>query len=174
MRHLAFALSVAAVAVAAGACSSSPSSTSGSNVSFTTDVMPFFEKRCATSQGLSCHGDPMVTGATLNGATNQQRPFLGRFLGTPASEIPTVYSGIVGVSSHEAPPLDYVKPNDPAHSFLWLKISGGITSPSVISQCTGGASPACGLPMPSDNTTLSTSDLNMISSWIQGGAPQSN
>jgi hypothetical protein len=155
---------------AAGGCSS-PSPSDGTSVSFSKTLMPLFQSRCSTSQTFTCHGDRAVEGTTLQGMANQPRPFFGPApLFTPsAQDISDVYTGLKNKPSSEAPTIDYVVPGDPNSSFLWLKVNGGLNA--IMSKCTSGMNPACGLPMPNDNTVLSPTELGEIQSWIQGGAP---
>jgi hypothetical protein len=63
---------------------------------------------------------------------------------------------IVDIPSTEAPSLDRVEPTDPANSYLWMKITN---APGI----TGARMPALGGP-------LSTSEIDLITLWIEQGA----
>jgi hypothetical protein len=155
---------------AAGGCSSP--SPNGSSVSFSNTLMPLFQQRCATTQTLSCHGDRKVEGTVVNGLSNQPRPYLGPspLNSVVQQDIDDVYNGLKNVLSSEAPTLVYVDPGNPDASFLWHKVSNDLNS--ILTKCTTGMNPPCGLVMPNDNTTLSTADQDEILSWIQSGAPK--
>jgi hypothetical protein len=68
------------------------------------------------------------------------------------------YNSIVGVPSTEVPTLDRIKPGDPDHSYLVLKIEG--------------ASGIIGAQMPYHETPLVQSTINAIRQWVTDGAPQ--
>ncbi len=70
------------------------------------------------------------------------------------------YALLVGVPSSEVPGLDRVKPGDPDHSYIILKLEG--------------ASGIVGQQMPYGGPYLPSSTIEVIRSWIAGGAPQSS
>jgi hypothetical protein len=169
-------LATVALVVGSGGCSSTPHTTTpGTDVSFSKDLMPLFQNSCSTSQGITCHGSPVVETTTVNGLPNQPRPYFGQYnnIGslTPAADAALVYAGLVNVASNEAPSIDYVVPGNLQASFLWLKINNELTN--ITAKCTSGlVTPPCGLPMPNDNLPLTPDQVASIESWIQGGAPQ--
>lgn len=66
------------------------------------------------------------------------------------------YANIVNVTSNQMPNLVRVKPNDPANSYLYRKVTGfGIT---------GNRMPDSGPPLPD-------AQLKLIRDWIRRGAP---
>jgi hypothetical protein len=66
------------------------------------------------------------------------------------------YALLVGVPSNESPTLDRVKPGDPDHSYMLLKIEG---APGIV----GGQ-------MPLGQTPLPPSTITAIRTWIANGA----
>jgi len=70
---------------------------------------------------------------------------------------------LVGVSSEQRPDRAYVKPGDPAASYLVDKLAGALSN----AQCVHGD---CGRPMPSRSPPLPESAQAMIRSWIADGA----
>lgn len=67
------------------------------------------------------------------------------------------WAALVGVASEEQPALLRVQPNDPAASYLVRKLDGG---PGIT-----------GVRMPFGGPYLSASDMDMVRSWINSGAP---
>lgn len=66
------------------------------------------------------------------------------------------YAGTVNVPSIEMPSLLRIKPNEPADSYLYRKITGaGIT----------------GDRMPQNQPSLSEAQLKLVRDWIRRGAP---
>jgi len=70
-----------------------------------------------------------------------------------------VYASTVGVASDDLPKMNLVAADDTANSYLWHKING--TQGDV-----GGA----GNQMPNGGPYLSSTDLETIENWINGGA----
>jgi hypothetical protein len=173
------ALLVASVGIAGvgtSACSSpAPSdagtspSDAGTSVSFVNDLMPLFQSSCSTSQGFTCHGDPSVETTTVQNLPNQPRPYYGPFLGKASTDVVNHVYTVLRGPSNEAPTLNYVEPGSLDQSFLWHKLKGDLTS--ITAKCTTAMAPPCGLVMPNDNLPLTSAQLQMISDWIQGQAP---
>jgi PKD repeat protein len=67
------------------------------------------------------------------------------------------YSNIVNVASTEQPSLDRIEPNDPASSYLYLKV---IDDPSI-----------SGSRMPRGAPALSQELIDLLRDWIERGAP---
>jgi hypothetical protein len=67
------------------------------------------------------------------------------------------YSNIVNVTSSEMPSLDRIEPNDPASSYLYLKV---IDDPSI-----------SGSRMPRGAPALSQELIDLLQDWIERGAP---
>lgn len=66
------------------------------------------------------------------------------------------YAATVGVASVELPQLQRVRPNDPANSYLYRKITGaGIT----------------GDRMPQASPPLTDAQIKLVRDWIRRGAP---
>jgi hypothetical protein len=69
----------------------------------------------------------------------------------------SAYSNIVNVPSNERPTLDRIEPNDPAASYLYLKVIG---DPSIV-----------GSQMPLGGQPLSAALVDLLRDWIERGAP---
>lgn len=110
-------------------------------------------------------GEPIDPTATFTRVQNEIfTPTCGRVachdaIGHQSNQILTVgnaYANIVNVPSVEMPQLMRVKPNDPANSYLYRKITGaGIT----------------GDRMPLSLPPLSDAQIKLIRDWIRRGAP---
>lgn len=138
------------------------SSSSSAAVSFATDVMPVLQASCSAG-GVTCHGDPSDPTAT------QPRPYYGPMSGAPSAALSMmVYGTIVNQKSVEDPTMNYVTPNDTAHSYLWQKLYGNLSS--LASQCTMPvtASAPCGAAMPIGLPLAS--DQELFTNWINQGA----
>ncbi|MBV9923737.1 MAG: hypothetical protein JOZ96_01755 [Acidobacteria bacterium] len=68
----------------------------------------------------------------------------------------------------ELPALQRIQPNDPAHSWLFLKINGTQGSPPAGSGPFASGGPGGQMPL---GGSLSASDISTIQSWINSGAP---
>jgi hypothetical protein len=104
-------------------------------VDFERQIQPIFDAAC------SCH--------LIHPAPEQA------FLGKGSS-----YAALVGVTSTQRPSLLRVKPEDPASSYLFVKIDPGSDSAKLRS----------GDLMPPRATPLSPDDIDLIRRWIQEGA----
>lgn len=110
-------------------------------------------------------GEPVDTSATFTRVQNEIfTPTCGRIachdaIGHQSNQILTVgvaYGNTVNVPSVEMPSLLRVKPNDPANSYLYRKITGaGIT----------------GDRMPQSLPPLSDAQIKLVRDWIRRGAP---
>ena len=69
----------------------------------------------------------------------------------------SAYSEIVNVPSNQRPTLDRIEPNDPAASYLYLKVTG---DPSI-----------AGSRMPLGGPPLSQALIDLLRDWIERGAP---
>lgn len=67
------------------------------------------------------------------------------------------YNLLVGVPSSEVPTLDRVKPGDPTHSYIIIKLTNG---PGIV-----------GDQMPRGEPPLPQATIDAISQWIANGAP---
>lgn len=67
------------------------------------------------------------------------------------------YHSLVNAPSRESFGLDLIEPNDPAKSYLYLKITG---DPSI----EGARMPQGGM--------LSQDNIDLVKSWIEAGAPE--
>ena len=106
-----------------------PDANNGAVVSFQNDVTPLF----AGCAGFECHGAPAG----------------------PSSPWP--YNFLVNQPAPEcADGRDYVKPGDPANSYLLQKLKG-------VQLCSGHAMPLLG-------SSLTATQLQTISTWISQGA----
>jgi hypothetical protein len=129
-------------------------------VSFTTDVLPTFQRSCGIA-GSTCHGAP-------DEMASQQRPYLGLFDGGTDGAV--VISGIVGVNSFEDPQAIIVKASDPTDSYMMHKLDGDQCL--LATQCAKGTSqyPTCGTQMPFESGSLPQLELDNIRRWIAQGA----
>ncbi|MGK4000301.1 hypothetical protein [Sorangium sp. So ce1024] len=130
----------------------------GVAVDFRAEVLPLFQRSCAT--GASCH-------ARKDGSPLQ--PYLGPTADTPAAqvgeaELAAIREQNVGVDATEAPAMKRVAPGDPERSFLMHKIDG--TLGCEILECVD----ACGLPMPPTLKPLSAAERDTVRRWIAHGA----
>ena len=91
-----------------------------------------------------------------SGCHNGSQPAGGPLPGSQNLTAGHTFSNIVGVASIEQPSLMRVKPNDPDNSYLIHKVEG-------TAGITGGR-------MPLGGTALSQSTIDLIRSWISGGA----
>ncbi len=161
-------LLVSAVACSSGDGSggSSCASNGDASVSFVNDVVPIFKRSCAFT---GCHNDPTQASQL-------------EFLADPTSDVSSyaaqVYSGIVNKPTLEDPTLEFVKPGDPANSYLVRKIQNKLSDiesdcdphNALISLYAVGA-PACGSSMPQNQNPLDQCTQETIVNWIQQGAP---
>lgn len=100
---------------------------------FAATIQPIFDGNC-----IGCHG--VSGGLTLTSAVS--------------------YANLVNHPSIEVPTVNRIAPNDPLHSYLFLKING--TQASVKGS---------GSQMPLGGPPLSASDITTIQNWINSGAP---
>ncbi|HEX5658306.1 MAG TPA: hypothetical protein VFX59_13985 [Polyangiales bacterium] len=88
---------------------------------------------------------------------------------------------LVGVKACEAPSLNLVEPGDPDKSWLWIKLTAEYGSGGKLkSESSWGASGNCatnpgvgfGNRMPDVSPpTWTQANLDIVESWIKGGAP---
>lgn len=98
------------------------------------------------------HVQPIFTDrCTTSGCHSGDFPAQGMLLTAGAS-----YANIVNVPNLEVPGLDRVEPGDTANSYLWMKVTG---APGI----SGGRMPLFGGP-------LTSSEIGLITGWIQQGA----
>ena len=76
--------------------------------------------------------------------------------GLDLSSVSSSSANLIGVPSGEMPIVLRVAPGDAASSYVYWKVSG---NPNI-----------AGDPMPLSGGPLSNGDLNLIASWIDGGA----
>ena len=128
---------------ASGSTSGTPA---GQPRSFRKDVVPILTSSCALS---SCHGD-------RNG-----NPGVGIYL--PLGDPDGIYADLMR-QSKVASGAVFVVARDPAKSFLYAKIAGGLAS--FASSC---PSTGCGEPMP-PGAAISVADRDTVKLWITEGA----
>lgn len=125
----------------------------GAQVSFKNDVLLIFANSKYNCTTINCH-----TSSTL---------------GAPMSlDASQAYGNLVGVPSCEAPGLKRVEPRSSATSYLILKLEGTPSlGPAICTGCPLFTVPGdCGTQMPQTGQFLSTSELQVISDWIDQGA----
>jgi hypothetical protein len=140
------AVTVLAAGVVAAACSSSsasPAPAASTDPQFRRDVVPIFQRWCATSGG--CHGP-------ADDNTHYD-------LGDPAG----LHAVLLG-DSRTAPGVKIVAPGDPFSSFLYAKINGD--EGNFESQC---KDMKCGDSMP-PGTKIKLDEREAIKTWIAQGA----
>ncbi len=172
-------LSSLSVVFAAGAMGCSSTSSSGDSgaqpgtcdtaapVSFSTDVIPVFQKSCTLSS--VCHGQ-------MNNAA-EENLYLGENAG--GTNAATVYSMLVGPIAKEDPKMPLVTAGSTDQSFLWHKVNADqanyasdcAMATMMCSDCT--STTPCGGLMPYLGESLATATpqyLCTIQSWILQGA----
>lgn len=142
-------------------------------VNFKAEIIPIIERSCG-SGATACHARDAYganQGMDCRGWLSLENADLGSmFYAGPNAGDPT---GCPDLSLHErlttidpwecAVGAAYIKPNDPANSYVMNKING---SP----LCSEGGAPSVQMP-PSDSTfTLSAADKALIQQWIAEGA----
>jgi hypothetical protein len=181
-RTLSIISPLAALVVASGAmgCGSPsapppPACDTTKPVSFSSDVIPVFERGCTLSN--VCHGQ-------MNNSAEEDN-YLG--LNQGDGGIPdeqAVYKGLVGVTAKEDPSMKLVTPGSTDTSYLWQKVAvigvQGQTLPaSLASACKMAPSPQCtdcssntpcGGEMPYLGEQLNSADTCTLQSWILQGA----
>jgi len=135
----------------------------GAIVSFSQNVLPIFQRSCATG-GAMCHGDPSV--ATNGKGTGGNRTYLGPAYG--AGDAGLILSGMVGVPSFEDPATNVVTAGSPSTSYLMLKMDGDLSG--LAGPCAAGTLGQCGAPMPLNAPTLAPAARDLVRSWISQGA----
>ena len=111
--------------------------------SFSANVVPLIEDRCALPQ---CHGSRPQAGLSLDGSDAD------------------IHAMLVSATSVTAPDLARVEPGDPDASFLIHKVQGDFTGLAC-------ADDDCGVRMPKADDPLSAECLDMLTAWVQAGAP---
>lgn len=132
--------------------------TTGPDVSFESDLMPFFSTTCAFG---GCH----------DGHTRQAGLYLGPNFVDGAADAPTraeVLQSLLAVST-TAPSLHRVTPSNPKHSFLIIKIEGCQNSMGL--SCGGAVKgKPCGDRMPALSDELPKDKQSLLARWIARGA----
>jgi hypothetical protein len=173
------ALPAALVACGSSGGGGSSGSASGSsgvvmNPSYKTDIFPALQNSCGI--GSSCHGDSSGT-RVFFGCDAMKNPSSCTADSAMAMK---VYATLTKMSV-EAPTMAYVKPTDPAHSFLQHKIENTqqsdmcipVAMDPLVQNATGEPTPIqpCGTGMPLATPFVALPDLiaNMRT-WIMQGA----
>jgi hypothetical protein len=145
-------------------------------VSFSTDVMPIFQRSCTLSS--VCHGQ--------TGNSGEEDLYLGLNAGGGGTaDSQAVYNGLVGVSSKEDPSMNLVTKGDLQNSFLWHKVNDylpTLNSGSLATGCMNATTMCvdcttvmpCGQTMPYLGEALAASwpgDFCTLENWISQGAP---
>jgi|SRR5579884_1771346 len=143
-----------------------PPPTASAPVSFVNDVLPLFNASCAFG---GCHGP--------NAGSLE---FLADRTSTPAAYKDRTYKAIVNQPSLEDPTMVFVKPGDPAHSFLMHKMDDDLCS--IQSQCVPnnalapqyppGTGPCGGFMPASTGAPLGDDKRTIVRSWIAQGATE--
>lgn len=118
-------------------------------ISFRNDVVKVFNFSCTFT---SCHG-------TQSGGSN------GIYLGGVGSDPATVRAGLVDQPAPELPSMSFVKPGEPASSYLMRKMDG--SQCTLNAQCKDGD---CGDSMPHNEDLLDEDTRNVVRRWIAQGA----
>jgi hypothetical protein len=130
-------------------------------VSFTSDVLPIFERSCSLSN--ACHGNPSSP-TTSSG----YRPYMGKSSGSDEpSDIDLIFEAMA-TDSFIDPGKTIVVPGDWRASTLMNKMDGALDDCSDLS-CPDD----CGLMMPQGQARpLPLAERNLIRAWIEEGAEQ--
>ena len=149
--------------------------TNVTNPTFQSDILPLLQASCGAGAS-ACHIRDMYA-ATKNqncrGWLSLEDAMLGsQIYGGPTGGQPTgcpdrsLYDRLTQLDAWQEPAGQlrrYVRPGDPANSYLYNKLAGGPygeKSPGVASD-----------PMPS-SATLSPAEVQMVKRWIEQGAPR--
>ncbi|WP_437623292.1 hypothetical protein [Sorangium sp. So ce1151] len=125
-------------------------------VSFTTDVLPVFQRSCSFSS--TCHGAEAGSAgfAYLGPGLSEQA--------TPA-QVDAIVAQNVGAPSRASSGMPRITAGDPANSFLMHKLDGTLSCGDL--EC---AADSCGDPMPYGGEPLPAAERDAIRRWIQQGA----
>lgn len=125
-------------------------------VSFTTEVLPIFQRSCSFSS--TCHGAEAGSAgfAYLGPGLSEQA--------TPA-QIDAIVAQNVGVASRATSGMPRITPGDPANSFLMHKLDDTLRCGDL--EC---AADGCGASMPYGGDPLPSAERDAIRRWIQQGA----
>lgn len=147
----------------------------GGAVSFENHIVPLFQRSCGTGNA-SCHvrdayyatSDKACRGwLTLENASLGAKGYGGAVDGKPTNcPDRSLYDRLTQLDAWQEPGgqlIKYVKPGDPAKSYLYNKIANGPvgeSSPGVASENMPPKAP------------LGATDIAMVKKWIESGAPK--
>ncbi|MBX3126128.1 MAG: hypothetical protein KF718_05405 [Polyangiaceae bacterium] len=141
-------------------------------VSFEADVMPIFRRACGFSV---CHGSATKPAASLflgPRCPSQKDDPTCTTDGPDDAGRQAIIDAILGVASSTAPAMDIVSANDPANSFLMLKMDGCHDSAGLTCTPQPGAKgdDPCGDAMPQTSSSLCDDERDVVRRWIAQGA----
>ena len=147
----------------------------GGAVSFALNIVPLFERSCGTTNA-GCHirdAYAATSGRDCRGWLTLENAALGsKFYGganngqTTGCADRSLYDRLTQLDSWQEPSggaLKYVKPGDPAKSYLYNKIAKGPV---------GEASPGVASENMPPKAPLDATDIAMVKKWIESGAPK--
>jgi hypothetical protein len=135
--------------------------TSGPEVSFTTDLMPFFSVTCAFG---GCH----------DGDTREAGLYLGPNVSKGPADVATeheVHDSLLSAAT-TTKELPRITPHDPGRSFLMLKVEGCQNAVGLTCGDRTAGEP-CGARMPYLSEPLAPEKRAMLARWIADGARSS-
>ena len=146
----------------------------GGAVSFNDHIVPLFQRSCGSAtagchvrdaygaaSGMDCRGWLTLENADL-GAKYYSGPKVGQTTGCADRSL---YDRLTQLDAWQEPGgqrLKYIKPSDPAKSYLFSKISGGQLGDD-------GNKPSESMP---PKAPLGATDIAMVKKWIETGAPK--
>jgi hypothetical protein len=126
------------------------------NASFSLDVQSVLTKDCGV---VGCHVPGNPTGGLILAP------------GFAYAQIVDVPAGEMNGVQLDGGTVNYITPGDPADSYLNIKINAGLLAALKASLGAAGGRTGSQMPAPSTGSTLTTSELTAIATWIQQGAP---
>lgn len=147
----------------------------GGAVSFADNIVPLFERSCGTgnagchirdayaaTSAQDCRGwltlENTALGSTFYGGANNGKP--------TACADRSLYDRLTQLDAWQEPNgqrLRYIRPGDPAKSYLYNKIANGPV---------GEAGPGVASDNMPPKAPLGATDLAMVKKWIESGAPK--
>ncbi|HEY6462635.1 MAG TPA: hypothetical protein VIY73_20845, partial [Polyangiaceae bacterium] len=126
------------------------------NASFSLDVQAVLTNDCGV---VGCHVPGNPTGGLILAP------------GFAYAQIVDVPAGEMNGIQLDGGTVNYITPGDPDDSYLNIKINAGLLAALKASLGAAGGRTGNQMPAPSTGSTLTTTELAAIATWIQQGAP---